>query len=422
MTKMAAMSPVAIIRSLDADQRRAFLASFLGWTLDAFDFFLVTFIISKIADDFSMKIAGVAAAITITLVMRPLGALIFGVLADRFGRRGPLMGSVLFYSLMELLTAFSPNFQVFFIFRLLYGIGMGGEWGVGAALALESLPTAARGFASGILQQGYATGYLLAAVAYFFVFPHVGWRAMFVVGVLPALLVLYIRSFVKESPLWSAGQHNKIGQRFELWHAFVKNPWIFIYAIVLMTAFNYMSHGTQDLYPTFLKVQRGLSVGYVTSVAIIANIGAILGGTLFGYISQSFGRKRSIIVAAIFGLLAIPLWVHAPNTALLALGGFVIQFFVQGAWGVIPVHLNELSPATVRGTFPGLTYQFGNLTSAPAAQIEATIAAGYFVLPTGGADYATALSVIVAVIFVAVIIMTAIGPERRGIDFATVET
>jgi SHS family lactate transporter-like MFS transporter len=415
------MSPLAIVRSLDADQRRAFIASFLGWTLDAFDFFLVTFIISKIAGDFSMKVVDVGLAITLTLVMRPVGALIFGVLADRFGRRTPLMLSVGFYSLMELLTAFSPNFQVFLVFRILYGIGMGGEWGVGAALALESLPATARGFASGVLQQGYATGYLLAAVAYFFVFPALGWRWMFVIGVLPALLVLYIRSFVKESPLWTSSKAAKIGQRGELLGAFVKNPWIFIYAIVLMTAFNYMSHGTQDLYPTFLKVQRGLSVGQTSSVAIIANIGAILGGTLFGYISQGFGRKRSIIVAAILGLCSIPLWVHAPNITLLALGGFVIQFFVQGAWGVIPIHLNELSPAGIRGTFPGLTYQFGNVTSAPALQIEAFIASTRFALPSGGADYATALSVIVAIIFVAVIIITAIGPEKRGIEFTTVD-
>jgi len=416
------MSPLAIVRSLDADQRRAFIASFLGWTLDAFDFFLVVFVIGNIATDFKMKVVDVGLAVTLTLVMRPVGALIFGVLADRFGRRTPLMLSVGLYSVMELLTAFSPNFQIFLLFRILYGIGMGGEWGVGAALALESLPTTARGFASGVLQQGYAFGYLLAAVANILIIPHFNWRWMFVVGVLPALLVLYIRSAVKESPLWVKGASSRIGQRGDLLRAFAKNPWIFIYAIVLMTAFNYMSHGTQDLYPFFLKTQRGFGPGLVSTLSIVANIGAILGGTLFGYLSQSFGRKRSIIVAAILGLVAIPLWVHAPNAALLALGAFIIQFFVQGAWGVIPVHLNELSPPSVRGTFPGLTYQFGNVTSAPALQIELYIAAQYFPLPGGLADYATALSVIVAIIFVAVIVVTAIGPEKRGIEFTTAET
>jgi SHS family lactate transporter-like MFS transporter len=292
---------------------------------------------------------------------------------------------------------------------------MGGEWGVGAALALESLPTRARGLASGILQQGYASGYLLAAVAYFFVFPHLGWRGMFVIGVLPALLVLYIRSQVKESPVWESGQGRPAAERSNIAESIGKQPMLYLYAILLMTAFNFMSHGTQDLYPTFLQKQHGFSVGTTTAVTIIVNIGAIIGGTFFGFISQRIGRKRSILVAVAFAALAVPLWALSPSTPLLALGGFLIQFFVQGAWGIIPVHLNELSPGSVRGSFAGLVYQMGNLLSAGAAQIEATFAA-QFKLPDGGANYSQALAYIALIVFASVFVLTAIGKERRGIE------
>jgi MFS transporter, SHS family, lactate transporter len=417
---MLATGPIAIFRSLNRDQRNAFLGSFLGWTLDAFDFFLVTFLFARIATEFGVPIPSVIFANTITLMFRPLGALIFGIVADRFGRRTPLMINIGFYSFMELLTAFAPDFTIFVALRALYGIGMGGEWGVGAALALESLPTQARGLASGVLQQGYATGFLLAAIAFWIyssIFGEHSWRGLFVVGVLPALLVLYIRAFVKESPIWHAGKSNPIAQRGDLWAAFRLNPWIFISAILLMTAFNYMSHGTQDLYPTFLEKQRGFSPALRSQVTILVQIGAIIGGTLFGYLSQQFGRKRSIVTAAIFGMLAIPLWAFAPNVALLTLGGFIMQFFVQGAWGVIPVHLNELSPGNVRGTFPGFTYQLGNLTSAPAAQIEAAFATR-FVLPGGGANYAEALAIIMVIVFATVIIFTLLAGERRAIEFS----
>jgi SHS family lactate transporter-like MFS transporter len=413
------MGPIAILRSLNRDQRNAFLGSFLGWTLDAFDFFIVTFLFARIAAEFGVPVVSVVFANTITLMFRPLGALIFGILADRYGRRALLMINIGFYSLMELLTAFAPDFTLFVALRALYGIGMGGEWGVGAALALESLPTEARGLASGALQQGYATGFLLAAIAFWIfssVFGEHAWRGLFIIGVLPALLVLYIRAFVKESPTFRPAASKPTGERGGLWSAFRKNPWIFVTAILLMTAFNYMSHGTQDLYPTFLEKQRGFSPALRSQVTIVVQIGAIIGGTLFGFLSQRFGRKRTIVTAAAFGLLAIPLWAFAPNVALLTLGGFIMQFFVQGAWGVIPVHLNELSPGDVRGTFPGFTYQLGNLTSAPAAQIEAGFAT-HFVLPNGGDNYAQALAIIMVVVFLAVILFTSIAGERRAIAF-----
>jgi SHS family lactate transporter-like MFS transporter len=416
---MALANPIALTRMLTPVQRRTFLAAFLGWTLDAFDFFIVTFVVSDIAKEFDQSRVAVLGAITVTLMLRPVGALIFGVIADRFGRRGPLMINIVIYSILELLSGFSPNFTVFLLLRALYGVAMGGEWGVGAALALESMPAEARGFFSGVLQEGYATGYLIAAIVFFLVEPHFGWRAMFYVGAAPALLVVYIRSRVPESDAWKAQAHAKTGETGNLLRSMRRQPMLYVYAIVLMAAFNFMSHGSQDLYPTFLRDQHKFSPGIVSSLAIVANVGAIFGGMLFGAFSQRIGRRRAIVTAALLGILAIPLWVFAPSTVLLGIGAFIIQFFVQGAWGVVPVHLNELSPGEVRGTFPGFTYQLGNFISAGASQIEAAFAKNTFPLPGGGADYAEALAVIMLVIFIAVAVITALGKERRGVDFAS---
>jgi SHS family lactate transporter-like MFS transporter len=418
---MAFVNPISALRQLDPVGRRTFIACFLGWTLDAFDFFLVTFVVTDIAKDFKQDRVAVLGAITLTLMFRPLGALIFGQLADRFGRKGPLMINILLYSALEFATGFSPNFTTFLVLRVLFGIAMGGEWGVGAALALEGLPAQTRGFFSGLLQEGYATGYLLAAIAFFFVLPHLGWRWMFFVGAVPALLVVYIRSAIPESKAWEQRRAKEVGATSNLLTAFTQQPGLFIYAIVLMAAFNFMSHGSQDLYPTFLRVQHHFDFGTTTIVTIVANLGAIAGGVLFGALSQSWGRRRAIVTAALVGLLAVPLWVFAPNAALLAVGAFILQFFVQGAWGVVPVHLNELSPASVRGTFPGFTYQLGNLISAGAAQMEGAFAKHTFPLAGGEADYAKAMAIIMVVVFVAVAIITALGTERRGVDFVTGE-
>lgn len=405
------------LQLLTKTQRRTFVAAFLGWTLDAFDFFLVTFVVARIANEFHKGIAEIAFGITVTLMLRPIGALIFGRLADRFGRRIPLMVNILLYSFVELLTAFAPNYEVFIGLRAVFGVAMGGEWGVGAALALESLPTKSRGLFSGILQQGYACGYLFAAAAYAAVFPHFGWRGMFIVGALPAFLVVYIRSSVPESPVWLEHKVKPVAQTVGLWKSFLLQPSAYIGAILMMAAFNFMSHGSQDLYPTFLEQQHKFGIDTVASIAIIANIGAIIGGMTFGALSQSFGRRRMIVAAALIGILVIPLWAFSPNAAMLALGGFLIQVFVQGAWGVVPVHLNELSPADVRGTFPGFTYQLGNLIAAGAAQMEALFAQK-FPLPGGGANYGEALSIIMLIAFLAVAFFTAIGRERHAIDFS----
>ncbi len=415
VVKKPPVEALQIYRSLNRDQRNTFIACFLGWTLDALDFFLLTFVVKDVAAEFSVSIVRVTFAITLTLMMRPLGALIFGLLGDRFGRRVPLMVDIVFYSLMELLTAFSPSYTVFLLFRALYGVGMGGEWGLGASLAMESLPAKARGLASGILQQGYSCGFLLAAIVYWTVYPHFGWRALFVVGALPALLVIYIRARVPESAVWERQRQSAVpslGMR-----AFLKEHWrLFIYAVLLMTAFNYMSHGTQDLYPTFLQKQRGLSVNQTAPIAIIYNLGAICGGTILGFYSQRWGRRRTIMIAAALGILLIPVWIFSPSLPLLIAGGFCMQFMVQGAWGVVPVHLNELSPPAWRGTFPGVVYQLGNFFSANAAMLQARLAE-HFVRPDGQPDYALTMGCVLLVVFLVLILLAWLGREARGIEF-----
>jgi MFS transporter, SHS family, lactate transporter len=410
------MEAVRLFKSLDRNQRNTFLACFLGWALDAFDFFLLTFVIVPMAGDFGTSIAELSYAITLTLAMRPVGAFIFGLLGDRFGRRMPLMIDIIFYSLMELLTAFSPNYTWLLIFRGLYGIGMGGEWGLGASLAMETLPTAARGLFSGILQQGYAFGYLLAAVVYWIVFPLFGWRGLFVAGALPAFLVLYIRTRVPESPVWVRRQR----ETSDFWSdllVVIKGHWLlFLYVILLMTAFNAMSHGTQDMYQTFLGEQRHYGVTQKAATGIIYAVGAICGGTMVGHLSQKWGRRRSIILTAGFGIILIPLWVFPPGFGLLVIGGFAMQFMVQGAWGIVPVHLNELSPDAVRGTFPGVAYQLGNLFAANTAVVEARLA-NHFRDANGHPDYAKALALFTLVIFLALILLAAAGREERGKEF-----
>jgi SHS family lactate transporter-like MFS transporter len=332
------------------------MSSRRAWTLDAFDFFLLVFVLKDIAQEFDTQITEVTFAILLTLAMRPIGAYLFGRAADRWGRRPTLMVDVLCYSVIEFACGFAPNLTVLLLLRAIFGIAMGGEWGVGASLTMESIPSHARGFVSGLLQSGYPAGYFLASIVYGLLFEHIGWRGMFMVGVVPALLVFYIRRSVPESPSWAptTAASNTV--------AILRSHWrLGIYAVVLMTAFNFFSHGTQDLYPTFLEVQHGLSPQEVSLIAVVYNIGAIIGGISFGSLSERFGRRRIIIIAATLSLAVLPLWAFAESPLWLAVGAFLMQVMVQGAWGVIPVHLNELSPDDARGTFPGFVYQLGNL-------------------------------------------------------------
>ena len=447
------MSLGAELRSLDRHQWSAVTASFLGWTLDAFDFFLMVFMFSAIAKEFHTNVPAVAIASTLTLAARPFGALVFGLLADRFGRKPILMIDILLYSVLEFASAYAPTLTSLLILRALFGFAMGGEWGIGASLVMESIPPKARGFLSGVLQEGYAAGYLLASLVFYFLFDRIGWRGMFMVGLAPALLIVLIRLGVKESPTFEAQQkaqpQRSLGVLAALgvgalivavgpalagaldktamlrWIYFVDAPialcglWVFrkhwrmaLYAVLLMTAFNFFSHGAQDLYPTFLGKQHGFDTQRTGLLTMVGNVGAIIGGMIFGAWSETIGRRRAIIVGAALSLLVIPLWAFSHTAALLGLGAFAMQVMIQGAWGVVPAHLNELSPSEARGSFPGFAYQLGNLLASGCIVWQSQIAEAHH------GDYGLALAVVIGVVALVIIGLTLAGPERRGVSFA----
>jgi SHS family lactate transporter-like MFS transporter len=389
----------------------AVTAGFLGWTLDAFDFFVLVFLVDTLAEQFGVQKSDIVFTMTATLAMRPVGAVIFGLLADRYGRRGPLMANVIFFSIVELLCGFAPNYTFFLILRTIYGIGMGGEWGVGASLAMEAAPGKWRGILSGILQSGYSIGYLLAALAARFIQPHFGWRAMFWAGGAPALLALYIRATVPESEAWK--QHR--APTTEAILAVVKQHWkTALYLVLMMTLMMFLSHGTQDLYPDFLKTVHGAARNTVSYIAILYNVGAVVGAIIFGHASEIFGRRRGMIAALILSLITIPAWAFAGSLTLIAVAAFVMQMGVQGAWGVIPAHLNELSPAQTRGLLPGLAYQLGILIAAPVNTIEYAL--------RGRFGYAWALAGFETVNIIVLIAVLALGRERKGRDFFAVSS
>ena len=436
------------LRGWTSEQKHVVAASFLGWMLDAFDFFLLVFVLSDVAKTFAVPVAprplvldahylaattgflakaailapamwdrfvgsltgsaGLDATIllTTTLAVRPIGAFIFGRLADRYGRRPVLMFDVLCYSGLAFASAFAPSFAVFLILRVLFGIAMGGEWGVGASLTMESVRPESRGVVSGILQSGYASGYLVASVAFGVLYPIVGWRGMFMVGVLPALLVLYIRRSVPESPGWNERHARSAGVG-----TILKRHWrLALYMILLMTALNFLSHGTQDLYPTFLRKELKFDPHTVSFIAIIYNLGAIAGGLVFGFFSQAFGRRRALITAALLSIPIVPLWAFSHSVAILAAAGFAMQFMVQGCWGVIPAHLNELSPGEARGTFPGFVYQLGNFLASTNATIQGVLAAA------SGGDFSYALAGVAIAAALAIALFASLGTEARDID------
>ncbi len=398
---------------LTPDQRHAFAAAFLGWTMDAFDYFLVVLVYAEIAAEFHTTLTRMAFLTTVTLVMRPVGALLFGLWADRAGRRIPLMVDVSFYSVVGFLCAFAPSYGVLLVLRLLYGIGMGGEWGLGAALAMEKIPPERRGFFSGLLQEGYALGYLLASLAFLLVHSVLGlsWRWLFAFSIIPAGISLIIRSRVRESEVWETTRERLRATRTSLRDVFLDRTVLrrFGYLVVLMTLFNWMSHGTQDIYPTFLQRGAHLSPTTATWIAVIYNLGAIAGGMIFGSLSQSFGRRRTIVLCALLGLPVVPIFAYSTTAGLLCTGAFLMQVLVQGAWGVVPAHLTELSPDAIRGFYPGVTYQLGNCLAAFNLPIQQSLAASH--------GYPFALAVTIVPVLVLLAVLTALGREARGIRF-----
>jgi len=394
------------------NQRNAVLAGFLGWTLDAFDYFVLTFIIEDVARAFGKTRPDIALTITLSLAMRPIGALVFGLMADRWGRRLPLMLNVIFYAVISVLCGLAPNYATFLILRMLFGVGMGGEWGVGASLALEAVSARWRGLFSGLLQEGYAMGNFLAALAFRVAYvplhaaaPEHAWRYMFFIGGLPALLSLFIRARVKESEAWHEHRTDWATYR----RALAQNSKRFAYLVALMAMMNFISHGTQDMYPTFLQTQRMYSAAGTANLTMLANVGAILGGLLFGYWSDRAGRRRAMVVAVFLALVVIPLWIAAPTTALIAVGVFLMQFFVQGAWGVVPAHINELSPGALRGFFPGFAYQIGVLFASSITYFESLLGEHF--------TYAQSMGVLAATVLIVGAVVVALGPEAHGVTF-----
>jgi MFS transporter, SHS family, lactate transporter len=397
---------------LTTAQKRTVLAAYLGWTLDAFDFFLLTFVIKDIAKEFGVGVPEVAYALFLTLAMRFIGAFLFGRIGDKWGRKPALMLDIVCYSVIGAAAAFSPNLTIFLVMRALFGVAMGGEWGLGSSLAMESIPPGARGFVSGVLQCGYPSGFLLASVAYGLLYGRTfgdftfGWRSLFLLSVLPAFITLFIRAAVPESPAFEAAQ--RIEQRAGLWESIQSNWGLVVYSIVMMMAFNLFSHGTQDLYPTFLQKQLNLPPATVSWITIVANLGAIAGGLSFGWVSERIGRVNAITVAALIALPALPLWAFSTTPLLLAAGAFVMQIAVQGAWGVVPAHLNELSPGAVRATLPAFVYQAGNFLASYNGPFQAKLAEAH------GGNYAYALALVAGVIAIALIAIIRFSPEKRG--------
>jgi SHS family lactate transporter-like MFS transporter len=387
----------------------AVIAGFSGWLLDAFDFFLVTFCLTAIAHEFHKSDAHIALVITMTLAFRPVGGFIFGIMADRFGRRVPLMINIGVFAVAEILTALAPTYTVLLIVRALFGVVMGGNWGVGASLAMEGAPISKRGMLSGLLQEGYAAGNVLAAVSYFFLFARFGWRPLFFLGSIPAIcLVLFIKFRVKESTVWQ--KKSKIRQPWAEQRREIFSHWkLFLYLLAFMTMMLFASHGTQDMYPTFLQRQWHFTPARRAAVTAISGIGAIIGGIVFGHLSDTWGRRRAIITAFVLGAAVIPVWAYAPNQLLLVIGAFLMQFMVQGAWGVIPAHLAELSPDSVRALLPGFAYQSAGVVASSVVYIEAIYAQE--------TSYATAMALTAISVFVLASVMAFVGRERHGHRF-----
>ncbi|KAJ2501314.1 Carboxylic acid transporter [Coemansia sp. RSA 1972] len=417
-------NPIGLLK-LTPRQAFTFSVACLGWMVDSLDFFCVTMTTTELAEAFGKEPSDITSAITVTLMLRPIGALLFGIIADRYGRRIPLIVNLSLFTVIELASGFAQNLETFIGLRAIYGILMGGEWGLGNSLAMEVLPVESRGIFSGILQMSYSIGNLVAAMLYYAIVPNLNWRALYWISIIPAAITIVMAFFLKESEAWKQSRHqqqNSARTYYQVVVDMLKQHWIrCIYAVIFMAAMNFLSHGSQDLYPTFLKKQHGFSPAQATVGTVVGNLGAIVGGIFFGYISEYLGRRRTIVICAIIGACFVPLWILPNSFGVLLAGAFFIQAFVQGAWGVIPAYLAEISPDNFRATFPGLSYQLGNLISASASQIEATMGEKNPLpeLRDGETvpNYGRVQGILIGIIFCCVLVLAVFGREEKGKQF-----
>ncbi|KAK9311443.1 major facilitator superfamily domain-containing protein [Lipomyces starkeyi] len=422
-------NPIPILRQLSSRQWMFVVVAFAGWTWDAFDFFTVSLTVSDIAMSLGRTVTDITWGITLVLMLRSVGAIVFGLAADKFGRKWPFIINCLVFIVLELGTGFVQTYKQFLAVRALFGIAMGGIYGNCAATALEDCPVEARGIISGILQQGYALGYLLAVIfnrAITYTSPH-GWRALFWFGACPPVLIIALRMILPETDAYLAQRHlERISPRaafLQMAKSSLKKYWhVIIYMVILMAGFNFMSHGSQDLYPTMLSVQLQFSPNKTTVTMVIANLGAITGGIFVGYISDFVGRRLSVIIACLLGGALIYPWAFIRNNGIFA-AVFFLQFMVQGAWGVIPIYLSELSPPAFRVFIVGVAYQLGNLASSASSTIEATIGARFPLEQTSSSsikryNYGKVMAILMGCVFGFVLIVMLLGPEHKAADLS----
>ncbi|KAI0011868.1 carboxylic acid transport protein [Xylariaceae sp. FL0662B] len=419
-------NPISLFRMLSAKDWLFYFVGFFSWTADAFDFHALSIQTVKLAKYYERSKTDITTAITLTLLLRSVGAAIFGLLGDRFGRKWPMVANMIVLGLLQIATIYSETFQQFLAVRSLFGLFMGGVYGNAVAMALENCPSEARGLMSGIMQQGYSFGYVLAACANLGVGGAIEtWKTVFWIAAALSIAAGLLRCCFPESKQFrehkAQGHHITAG---DFWHetkTMLRNEWrMCLYCIILMTWFNYYSHTSQDSYTTFMLVSKELNSDAANRASILMKTGACVGGSIIGYLSQWLGRRRAIVGAAILSCCLIPAWILPGDEGGLSASGFMIQFFVQGAWGVIPIHLNELSPPAYRSTFPGITYQIGNMISSPSAQIVNAISEKTFVTSKSGnvvEAYGPVMGVATAIIAVGIAVTTALGPEKRGRAF-----
>ncbi|KAJ7489068.1 MFS general substrate transporter [Mycena latifolia] len=435
LPKPPLQNPFKVAASLTGMEWITFLVALWAWTMDGYDFHSGSLSVSNLAVYFGEDRDVISESITLTLLFRTVGAAVFGIAGDMYGRKWPMVVNLLIIAVLHIGTVYARTWHEFLAVRALFGVMMGGIWGLSASMTLESMPTEARGLFSGVLQQGYALGYLLAAVFNLFVVPHsrFGWKALFYIGAGLTGTVAILRCFFPESKIYLENKAKRAGQKVSLRtkvKAFSKEGWTMlkqywrrcIYASIMMTLFNFSSHGSQDMYPTYMQQGKGFTANEASRATIIAKVGCIVGGLVCGWLSQSFGRRATIIVVSLVGACFIPMWVLPDSWGTLTAGAFLLQFCVQGAWGVVPIHLSELSPPQFRATFPGITYQIGNIISSPAAQILSTTAENRLVFYKGKfrPDYARSQWGMMSAIFLLLAFWLAIGHEELGSRFELV--